>query len=57
MYHVLRNIRVWTISKQTDAIYKKKELQFPTFLWLIEQRLIKELGQSINLTEVIGAIN
>ena len=48
MYHVKRNIGVWTIFKQNEAIYKKKELQFALFLWPIEQRLIKELGQSIN---------
>ena len=61
MYHVKRNIGVWTICKQNEAIYKKKELQFALFLWPIEQRLIKELGQSINqsinLTQVIGAIH
>ena len=61
MYHVKPNIGVWTIFKQNEAIYKKKELQFALFLWPIEQRLIKELGQSINqsinLTQVIGAIH
>ena len=57
MYRVLRNIRVWTIFKQNEAIYNKKELQFPTFLRPIAQRLIKELGQSVNLTQVIGAIH
>ena len=57
MYHVKRNIGVWTIFKQNEAIYKKKELQFALFLWPIEQRLIKELGQSVNLTQVIGVIH
>ena len=53
----LRNIKVWTIFKQNEAIHKKKEVQFALFLWPIAQQLIKELGQSINLTQVMGVIH
>ena len=35
IYHVLCNIKVRTIFKQNEAIYRKKELHFSIVLWPI----------------------
>ena len=49
------NITVGANLKQNEAIYKKKEIQSPTFL-LAQAQWLEELDQSVTLTQLISAI-